>query len=121
MTRFALTSTVLGTPDPRGLALFYQRLLASLQGPALSLRSVGGREVLQLSFQREETQVAPVWPAGPDDQHMQMHLDIEVDDLASACAEAVAAGAVLAEFQPQDHVRVLIDPAGHPFCLWVRP
>ena len=26
----------------------------------------------------------------------------------------------LAEFQPQDDVRVLLDPAGHPFCLWVR-
>jgi hypothetical protein len=27
MTRCTLTSTVLGAPDPRGLALFYQRLL----------------------------------------------------------------------------------------------
>jgi hypothetical protein len=81
---------------------------------------VGGREVLHLSFQLEEQQVRPVWPAGPGDQHMQMHLDIEVDDLDAACAEAVAAGATLAEFQPQDDVRVLIDPAGHPFCLWVE-
>ena len=24
------------------------------------------------------------------------------------------------EFQPQDDVRVYLDPAGHPFCLWVR-
>ena len=22
-------------------------------------------------------------------------------------------------FQPQDHVRVMLDPAGHPFCLYV--
>jgi hypothetical protein len=28
-------------------------------------------------------------------------------------------GAVVAEYQPQRHVRVLLDPAGHPFCLWV--
>jgi hypothetical protein len=29
----------------------------------------------------------------------------------------VALGALVAEAQPQDNVRVLIDPAGHPFCL----
>jgi hypothetical protein len=48
-----------------------------------------------------------------------MHLDIEVDDLEAAGAHAVAAGAVLADYQPQDDVRVYLDPAGHPFCLWV--
>ena len=47
-----------------------------------------------------------------------MHLDIEVDDLETAGARAVAAGAALADFQPQDDVRVYLDPAGHPFCLW---
>jgi hypothetical protein len=26
----------------------------------------------------------------------------------------------LADFQPQQQVRVCVDPAGHPFCLWVR-
>jgi hypothetical protein len=29
-------------------------------------------------------------------------------------------GAVLAEYQPQDDVRVYLDPAGHPFCLFTR-
>ena len=29
-------------------------------------------------------------------------------------------GAVLADCQPQEHVRVYLDPAGHPYCLWVR-
>ena len=48
-----------------------------------------------------------------------MHLDIEVDDLEAAGAQAVAAGAFLAEHQPQEDVRVYLDPAGHPFCLWV--
>ena len=27
-------------------------------------------------------------------------------------------GATLAGFQPQEDVRVLYDPAGHPFCLY---
>ena len=33
-------------------------------------------------------------------------------------AWALKAGAVLAEHQPQQDVRVLLDPAGHPFCLF---
>ncbi|HEY0803757.1 MAG TPA: VOC family protein, partial [Pseudonocardiaceae bacterium] len=31
--------------------------------------------------------------------------------------EAVELGASLATHQPQDNVRVVFDPAGHPFCL----
>ena len=73
-----------------------------------------------LSFQTENNYVRPVWPASVGDQQMMMHLDIEVDDLEEAGAHAVAAGAVLADYQPQEHVRVYFDPAGHPFCLWVR-
>ena len=30
------------------------------------------------------------------------------------------AGATEAPYQPQEDVRVYLDPAGHPFCLWVR-
>lgn len=51
---------------------------------------------------------------------MMMHLDIEVDDLPSAADHALALGASVADFQPQADVRVLFDPAGHPFCLFVR-
>jgi hypothetical protein len=29
-------------------------------------------------------------------------------------------GAELAEFQPQELVRVMLDPAGHPLCLYVE-
>ena len=72
-----------------------------------------------LSIQLEEDHVAPTWPAGPDDQQMQVHLDIEVDDLDAASARARELGATLAEFQPQKDVLVHLDPAGHPFCLWV--
>jgi hypothetical protein len=50
---------------------------------------------------------------------MQLHLDIEVDDRVAAVDLAVAAGARVAAFQPQDDVRVCPDPAGHPCCLWV--
>ena len=55
-------------------------------------------------------------PAGGA-QRTMMHLDIEVTDLDAATADAVALGARVADFQPQDNVRVLLDPAGRPFCL----
>lgn len=50
---------------------------------------------------------------------MTAHLDIKVDDLDAASAHAVAGGATGADFQPQDDVRVHLDPAGHPFCLFI--
>ena len=61
----------------------------------------------------------PVWPAGPGDPQMSVHLDIAVEDLAVAGQHAIAAGAALADYQPQDDVRVYLDPAGHPFCLFL--
>jgi hypothetical protein len=51
---------------------------------------------------------------------MMIHLDFEVDDLDEAVAHALAVGARLASYQPQELVRVMLDPAGHPFCLWVQ-
>ena len=51
-------------------------------------------------------------------QNATQHLDIWVQDLDAATEWAISVGAVLADFQPQDDVRVLFDPSGHPFCLF---
>ena len=51
---------------------------------------------------------------------MMMHLDIGVTDLGATVAHATSLGARLAQFQPQEDVRVMLDPAGHPFCLYVE-
>jgi hypothetical protein len=64
--------------------------------------------------------VRPVWPQNADDQQMQVHLEILVDDLEKGVGHALACGASLAGFQPQEDVRVCLDPAGHPFCLWIE-
>ena len=72
-----------------------------------------------LAFSSEENYAPPVWPNGPGEPHMQLHLDIGVRDLDAAVADAERLGARLADFQPQEEVRVLLDPAGHPFCLYV--
>jgi hypothetical protein len=111
---------VLEAPDPHALLAFWSALLdkpvwnESESGGALDL----GEGVAYLAVQRATTYEPPVWPARPGEPGMQMHLDIEVTDLAAAVEHAVELGATVADFQPQDDVRVLLDPAGHPFCLY---
>jgi catechol 2,3-dioxygenase-like lactoylglutathione lyase family enzyme len=117
-----LSTTVLDAPDAPALADFYRRLLdwtVKVQEPDwVLLRAPDGGG--SLSFQTEPLYVRPTWPAAAGDQQMMMHLDIEVEDLEAAGAYAVQLGATLADYQPQHDVRVYLDPAGHPFCLWVE-
>jgi catechol 2,3-dioxygenase-like lactoylglutathione lyase family enzyme len=119
-----LSATVLGTPDPGGLARFYAALLDWVvvrDEPDWAMIRSAGERWRGLSFQLEPEHVRPVWPSAPGDQQMQMHLDIGVDDLETAVAYAVGLGATLAEHQPEHDIRVLLDPAGHPFCLFTEP
>jgi len=116
-----ISGYVLDSTDPRKLADFYQRLLGWPIGANepewVTLRPPDGGA--SLSFQLEPLYKRPTWPSTTDEPQMMVHLDIEVDDLEAAGAHAVDVGATFAEFQPQEHVRVYLDPAGHPFCLWV--
>ena len=120
---FSLTAAVLGTPDPQGLARFYQRLLGwpirDDDPEWATLRPADGST--GLSFQLETEHVPPVWPPKSRKQQMQIHLDFQVEDLASAAAVAEEAGArLLSSYsEPHEEVRTYADPAGHPFCLFV--
>lgn len=115
--------TILGTPDPIGLGRFYQGLLGGELDdgdPGFVTLLVRPTDTTNLAFQLEPDHVPPVWPTpGAADQQMQVHLDVGVTSLAEAVSDAAALGARLAEFQPQDDVRVMLDPAGHPFCLYL--
>ncbi len=116
-----LSGIVLDSPNPRELAAFYQRLLGwsvvQEEPDWVKLGAPNGGP--GLSFQTEPAYVPPVWPAGPGDPQMKVHLDIQVEDLAAAGAHAEKAGATKADFQPQEDVRVYLDPDGHPFCLYL--
>jgi len=112
--RFASVS--LDCPDARALAAFYARLLgvdvayASDDFSALRLGDVW------LSTQRVDGYRPPTWPDGGTPQ--QVHIDFAVGDLDAAERAALDAGASPAAVQPSpDRWRVLLDPAGHPFCL----
>lgn len=52
-----------------------------------------------------------------------MHVETGVEDMEAAVAYAVAVGARVAPHQPPDRspelLRVMLDPAGHPFCLYI--
>lgn len=111
--------TVLGTTDPRGLGRFWAGIIGGdvdeRDGTFVTVHREG---TFYLACQLETDHVPPSWPAGPADQQMQLHLDIGVTSVAEAVADAQALGARLAQVQPQEDVRVMLDPAGHPFCLY---
>jgi catechol 2,3-dioxygenase-like lactoylglutathione lyase family enzyme len=115
----AATSVTIMAPDPPALARFYARLLgvglSSDEGGWAQLRT----DRLTINVEEEREWQPPVWPATPGSHTSTMHLDLHVGDLAAAEAWAVECGATTADFQPQDDVRVMLDPAGHPFCLFV--
>jgi catechol 2,3-dioxygenase-like lactoylglutathione lyase family enzyme len=122
VTPIELTEIVLDADEPRELGRFYHRLLGGELGDDDEHWVVLRFESMPtLAFAHEPLHRPPVWPARPDEPAMMLHLDFRVDDLVASVAHAVAAGAVEAEWQPQPHVRVMLDPAGHPFCLWVPP
>ncbi|MFD4034416.1 VOC family protein [Streptomyces sp. NPDC058637] len=112
-----LLSVDFDCPDPAELARFY--------GAALGLPVVYssddfillGREGSPgLGFIRVADYRRPTWP--DPSQGKQAHMEMGVDDLDAAHTRMLALGAMEPPVQPHpDQRRVLLDPAGHPFCI----
>ncbi len=102
--------------DPAALAAFYRDLLnLRIIWESADFVALAGAPVL-LTCQRTADYRRPDWPQ--NEVPKQIHLEIAVTDLDEAERQAVARGAVAASPQPQpDRWRVLLDPAGHPFCV----
>ncbi len=114
MTEFRparLVGISLDCPDPQRLADFYRGLLGGHQ--MWAKESSVGIEVpgAVLVAQQVDGYAPPAWPGTSI-----VHLDLTADDLGAAEEWAVAWGATLPE-QRDPRWRVLLDPAGHPFCL----
>ena len=107
--------------DPVALAVFWAEVLdrrvEQREDGWVSLSSgAGGGH--RLSFQQVDGYRQPQWPGQVVPQ--QIHLDILVDDLATAEARVTSLGATsLSEVLDPGpkQWRIYADPAGHPFCL----
>jgi len=111
-----LASIALDCADPGALGAFW----AALLGGAIEFSSDDFVAVktdrMWLAAVRVPDYRSPSWPE--DVLPKQMHLDLAVDDLEEAQAQALGLGAVRTAVQPApDRYLVLLDPAGHPFCL----
>jgi catechol 2,3-dioxygenase-like lactoylglutathione lyase family enzyme len=117
-----LSTVNISSSDPRALGRFYADLLGvEVRTDEPEWVVIGGPGSFPVAFEYDQHFTPPVWPSEPGKPPTQSHLEIQVDDLPGALEHALSCGARLAEFQPQDDVRVCFDPAGHPFCLWVDP
>ena len=106
-------------PDPPALARFYSALLdwpIGHEEPGTSILPMPHGDSF-LVIQQAHDYAPPVWPPVEGQQRPMMHLDLQVGDHESAVEEALALGATVASHQPQENVVVMLDPAGHPFCL----
>ena len=112
--------------DAEVLAAFYARILGwevhATDGAGwVQLRDPSGG--VGLNLQSEPWYERPQWPEVAGSPTKMMHLELLVDDLEGAVELAVEAGGTEASPQPLDRdprrMRVMLDPAGHPFCLFV--
>jgi len=113
-----LCAIALDCPDPLALAAFYSTAtgLSNVHGSDDDFAGLRGPDGLFLGFQRVADYHAPQWPGQQTPQ--QAHMDFEVDDLDLAEAALLHRGAGKPAEQPgSETLRVLTDPAGHPFCL----
>ncbi|MBB3754361.1 catechol 2,3-dioxygenase-like lactoylglutathione lyase family enzyme [Mycolicibacterium sp. BK634] len=103
--------------DPAALGEFYREMLGleeMMTSPDfVALKGAGS---VFLTFQRVADHRVADWPEGPVPK--QLHLELAVSDLNAEETRIIGLGATKADVQPQpDNWRVLIDPAGHPFCI----
>lgn len=110
-----LAMITLDCADPQASARFWSALLGlevvvkeeefvMLAGPGHTF-----------GFGRVENYEPPAWPN--ENGSKQFHFDVAVDDLEVTEQRAVELGATVPTEQPGEFWRVLLDPAGHPFCL----
>ncbi|MGY0237081.1 VOC family protein [Longispora urticae] len=135
----AVRTVNLDCPDAGAMARFYGGLLGweptYVEPDWVLMRDPGGGT--GLSFQATGVYERPTWPEEPGQQQKMIHLDLRVtppgaegdegysDEEGQAALEqavrlAVSVGGTLAEPQGRADLRVVLDPAGHPLCLFLR-
>ncbi len=112
-----LWSVTLDCTDPEALGNFWAEALdGKVEYTSENFVGVSTPEGLWIGAYKVADFQPPEWTS--DSSTKQFHLDISVEDLDAAQEQAIALGATKAEHQPEpDRWRVLLDPAGHPFCV----
>ena len=107
------------------LSDFYQKLL----GWSKRHYNAGGENFIavysengpgpRLVFQEVSNYEKPVWPLKQGLQQQMVHLDFYVtqDEYEPAIQHAISCGAIVSEEQLSGEWIVMLDPAGHPFCI----
>jgi predicted enzyme related to lactoylglutathione lyase len=104
------------SPDPAALAEFYRKLLGWEVTHSTAEYAMISDGSTSVGFGLVEDYQAPEWPNPGGTK--QFHFDLGVEDVDKAEELCLAAGATKPDFQPGgERWRVLVDPAGHPFCL----
>jgi catechol 2,3-dioxygenase-like lactoylglutathione lyase family enzyme len=124
--------------DVREMARFYGGLLGweptAVEPDWVLMRNPQGGT--GLSFQQAGGYERPAWPEEPGRQQKMLHLDLLVsppgadeggysEEAGQAALDAVvrlalSVGGALAEPQFREDLRVVLDPAGHPLCLFLH-
>ncbi len=120
MSGFASLAMVnLDCTEPPALARFYAEALGWQVTHSEADYAMISDGTTGVGFGRVPDYRPPAWPdtAAPK----RYHLDLYVDDLDEAEQRCHKLGATTPDFQPDgQRWRVLLDPAGHPFCLCPR-
>ncbi len=132
----SLRTVCLDCSDAHATAAFYGALLGwepTFTEPdwVLMRNPAGG---VGLSFQADPAYVAPTWPEAPGQQQKMIHLDVRVtpadphadldgdagQESLDSARVATALGGRLTDHQPRADLRIVLDPAGHPLCLFLH-
>ncbi|MBE7721242.1 MAG: VOC family protein [Lacrimispora celerecrescens] len=124
-----LGAIVLDSGNSEELSDFYQKLLGWTKERQffedetwIIVKSSEGQGT-PLVFQEVSDYAPPKWPAVKGVQQQMLHLDFYVKeaDLDKEVSRAISCGAVLSEIQLSESWKVMLDPAGHPFCIIPLP
>lgn len=102
-------------PDHQRLAAFYVALLEGTQMWSTATATCVRCGNYVLIMQQVNDYAPPTWPGSSI-----VHLDLNANgdaDIHRLTEHAVALGARVADAQPDPRWTVLLDPAGHAFCI----